>query len=67
LLDELGTVTLDETYPDLLLMAYKGGELNALNYLLELNYFIEARVDLLSTEHCLRSDLARLNKYDIIK
>lgn len=67
LLDELGTVTLDETYPDLLLMAYKGGELNALNYLLELNYFIEARTDLLSTEHCLRSDLARLNKYDVIK
>jgi outer membrane protein TolC len=67
LLDELGSITLDDSYPELLLTAYKGGELNALNYLLELNYFIEARTDLLSTEHCLRSDLAKLNKYDTLK
>jgi outer membrane protein TolC len=65
MLDELGTVTLDDTYPSLLMMAYKGGQINALNYLLELNYFIEARTNLLSTEHCMRLDLARLNRYSL--
>lgn len=67
ILDELGAITLDDTYPELLLFAYKGGELNALNYLIELNYFIEARTELLSTEHCMRSDLAKLNKYEVVK
>lgn len=65
MLDELGTVTLDDTYPSLLMMAYKGGQINALNYLLELNYFIEARTNLLNTEHCMRLDLARLNRYSL--
>jgi outer membrane protein TolC len=65
LLDELGAVTLDDSYPELLMMAYKGGQINALNYLLELNYFIEARTNLLNTEHCMRLDLARLNRYSL--
>jgi outer membrane protein TolC len=65
LLEDLGAVTLDDSYPELLMMAYKGGQINALNYLLELNYFIEARTDLLSTEHCMRLDLARLNRYSL--
>jgi outer membrane protein TolC len=65
MLDELGAVTLDDTYPSLLMMAYKGGQINALNYLLELNYFIEARTNLLNTEHCMRLDLARLNRYSL--
>jgi outer membrane protein TolC len=65
LLENLGAVTLDDSYPQLLMMAYKGGQINALNYLLELNYFIEARTDLLSTEHCMRLDLAKLNRYTL--
>lgn len=63
-LDGLGANTLDESYPSLLLMAYKGGQINVLTYLQELNYYISARQDYLAAEYALRTALIALNRYN---
>lgn len=57
-------VVLDNNYPSLLMMAYKGGQINVISYLQELNYFVEARMDYLSAEYSYIQDLTQLNKYN---
>ena len=63
-LSELNDVTLDESYPRLLLMAYKGGQINVITYLQELNYYLSAREARLDAEYQLRLALITLNKYN---
>lgn len=64
LLEGLSEKTLDNSYPDLLLMAYKGGQINVITYLQELNYFLSARQDYLAAVYAYQLDLVRLNKYN---
>lgn len=63
-LSELNDVTLDESYPRLLLMAYKGGQINVITYIQELNYYLSARETRLDAEYKLRLALITLNKYN---
>ena len=63
-LSELNDVTLDESYPRLLLMAYKGGQINVITYIQELNYYLSAREARLDAEYQLRLALITLNKYN---
>ena len=63
-LSELNDVTLDESYPRLLLMAYKGGQINVITYIQELNYYLSARETRLDAEYQLRLALITLNKYN---
>ena len=63
-LSELNDVTLDESYPRLLLMAYKGGQINVITYIQELNYYLSAREARLDDEYQLRLALITLNKYN---
>lgn len=63
-LEGLSKVTLDNSYPELLLMAYKGGQINVIDYMTELVYYIDARKDYLSAEYQLRLALVKLNKYN---
>ena len=63
-LSELNDVTLDESYPRLLLMAYKGGQINVITYIQELNYYLSARETRLDVEYQLRLALITLNKYN---
>lgn len=63
-LSELNDVTLDESYPRLLLMAYKGGQINVITYIQELNYYLNAREVRLDAEYRLRLALITLNKYN---
>lgn len=63
-LSELNDVTLDESYPRLLLMAYKGGQINIITYIQELNYYLSARETRLDAEYQLRLALITLNKYN---
>ena len=64
-LAEMHAVVLDESYPELLMMAYRGGKLNVITYLQEMNYFMQARLDYLSTEYQYITDLIRLNGYTL--
>ncbi len=63
-LEGLSAVTLDESYPSLLLMAYKGGQINVITYIQELNYYLDARFDYLDAEYRYRLSLIRLNRYN---
>lgn len=63
-LDGLRKVTLDNNYPELLLMAYKGGQINVLTYIQETTYFLQARKDYLTAEYEYYSTLTRLNRYN---
>lgn len=63
-LDGLSKVTLDESYPSLLLMAYKGGQINVITYIQELNYYLSARLDCLDAEYRYRLSLISLNRYN---
>ena len=58
-------VVLDEEYPELLLMAYKGGQMNVITYIQETNYYLETRLEYLSAEHQYRRALATLNAMDV--
>lgn len=60
----LREVTLENNYPDLLMMAYKGGQINIITYIQEANYFLEARKDYLAAEFEMQSALTRLNRYN---
>lgn len=60
---DLQRVVLDDSYPQLLMMAYRGGKLTVIDYLTELDYFIEARFGYLETEYNYICDLIRLNRY----
>lgn len=50
-LKNLSKFTLVENYPDLMLMAYKGGQINVITYIQELNYYLNAQMDLLAARH----------------
>lgn len=63
-LASLDAVTLDENYPSLLQMAYKGGQINVLTYMQELNYYLTARKERLAAEYSLRLSLIALNRYN---
>lgn len=62
-MEELNAATLDATYPDLLLMAYKGGEINVITYMQELNYYLDARNNFLATDYAYRLSLISLNQF----
>lgn len=57
-------VSLDNEYPDLLLMAYRGGQINVITYLQELNYYLEARMDCLAAEYAAVQTLIDLNRFN---
>lgn len=58
---EMSAVVLDDTYPGLLMMAYKGGQINVITYLQEINYFQNARTEYLAAEYSYIVDLNELN------
>ena len=45
-------------------MAYKGGQINVITYIQELNYYLNAREVRLDAEYRLRLALITLNKYN---
>ncbi len=53
----------DVDYLTLLKKSYDGGQITVLDYLLEINYFTEARLNYLSLCHDYRLRLADLNRY----
>lgn len=53
----------DNTYLELLLKAFNGGELNVIDYLNEMNLFTEARLLYIDLQYRRNLDLARLNRY----
>lgn len=57
----MSAVVLDDTYPGLLMMAYKGGQINVITYLQEINYFQNARTEYLAAEYSYIVDLNELN------
>lgn len=59
----LSAVTLDDSYPRLLDMAFKGGQINVLTYIQELNYYLNARRDYLAADYAYRQALMTLNRY----
>lgn len=63
-LKELDAVTLDDSYPRLLLMAYEGGQINVITYIQEIGYFMTARTDRLAAEYQYRLALLALNRYN---
>lgn len=60
-LREMSKVVLDNTYPDLLLMAYNGGQINVITYLQELSYFESAQTELLAAEYAYVTNLTTLH------
>ena len=64
-LKDMAAVALDENYPRLLLMAYEGGQINVITYLQEINFFISARADYLSSEYNYVVDLTELNRFSL--
>lgn len=48
----------------LLLKAYKGGQMNVMDYITELNYFLDARLDYLDILHRYNSALNSLEQYN---
>lgn len=54
-LKNLSQFTLVENYPDLMLMAYKGGQINVITYIQELNYYLNAQMDLLAARHAYKT------------
>lgn len=60
-LKELAKVALDNKYPELLLMAYNGGQINVITYLQELGYFQSARSEYLAAEYNYVVSLTGLN------
>lgn len=63
LLDKMAPVFSSTDHPALLRKAFLGGELSALDYLTELNYFRQAEAEYLSSERDYHLALARLNRY----
>lgn len=51
-------------YPELVMLAYKGGEINVITYIQEMNYFIEARNEELESLHSLNVAMISLNKFN---
>ena len=60
-LREMSKVTLDESYPRLVLMAYNGGQINVITYLQEISYFESAQAEYLAAEYSYYTDLTTLN------
>lgn len=58
-------VVLDDEYPELLLMAYHGGETNVITLIQEMNYYLQARQEYLEADYAYRAGLASLNRYDL--
>lgn len=63
LVDLLAPVFYNSNHADLLLKAFKGGQLSAIDYLREVTYFRESEWDFLQTELNYHLALARLNKF----
>lgn len=63
LLDRMAPVFNTTNHPDLLRKAFLGGELSAMSYLTELNYFRQAETEFLNAERDYHLALARLNRY----
>ncbi len=53
----------DTSIMRLLDMALKGGELTLMEYLQEVDFFVEAQLDMYNTERDLQLDICRLNRY----
>ncbi len=66
LVSELAPVFEKTDHPALLYKALKGGEMSVLTYIQELVYFIEAETDYQSALHEFHSELARLNRYQLL-
>lgn len=54
----------DNKYLDLLLKAYKGGEISVIEYLSELHYYHQVTLAHLESEYNYNLDLANLNRYN---
>lgn len=65
LLKHFSPVVLDDEYPELLLMAYHGGETNIITLIQEMNYYLQARQEYLEADYAYRAGLASLNRYDL--
>lgn len=60
-LKEMCKVTLDESYPRLVLMAYTGGQINVITYLQEMAYFQSVQEEYLAAEYNYYTELTTLN------
>lgn len=65
-LDDYTSVFGDDNYAQLLSTAVRGGQLDNLRYLEELNFFLEAARERLELEHEYKTSLASLNRYNTI-
>lgn len=65
LLSQFSPVVLDDEYPELLLLAYHGGETNVITLIQEMNYYLQARQEYLEADYLYRANLAKLNRYDL--
>ena len=65
LLKDFAPVVLDDEYPELLLLAYRGGETNVITLIQEMNYYLQARQEYLEADYSYRASLASLNRYDL--
>ncbi len=63
LMNGYSKVVLDDEYADLLVMAYRGGQINVITMIQEINYYLESSLDYLSNDYAYRDALARINIY----
>lgn len=56
----------DNSYLNLLLLAYRGGQINVIDYLAEVNYFYEATKTCLTARYQYSLALASLNRYSCL-
>lgn len=65
-IDDYERVFGDNSYPDLLLQAYRGGQINVIDYLSEVNYFYETTRQYLDCKYQYCRELASLNRYTLL-
>jgi len=65
-IDEYNRIFGDNTYLPLLLMAYKGGQINVIDYLSEVNYFFSITKDYLDCQYKYNQSLSSLNRYNLL-
>ncbi len=56
-------VVIDDEYVELMMLAYRGGQINVITMIQEINFYIEASLDYQSTDRDYRRLLARLDSY----
>ncbi len=65
-IDEYNRIFGDNSYLPLLLLAYKGGQINVIDYLSEVNYFFSITKDYLDCQYKYNQSLSSLNRYNLL-